>query len=106
MLANGAYVTDSDWHTIYDRTARADNLPIGQAPWADDYLLADYPGEIFEDGVGALIDVVTSSETPVTESFYVARRFLTNAWAEPGIRGSYHPSISSQRCFYPQITWT
>ena len=24
MLANGAYITDSDWHTIYDRTVRSE----------------------------------------------------------------------------------
>lgn len=44
----------------------AENLPIGQAPWAEGYELDDYPGTIHRDGVGALIDVATSSETPVT----------------------------------------
>jgi acetyltransferase-like isoleucine patch superfamily enzyme len=23
MMANGTYITDSDWHTVYDRTQRS-----------------------------------------------------------------------------------
>ncbi|MEM6706181.1 MAG: nucleoside hydrolase [Acidobacteriota bacterium] len=44
----------------------AENLPIGQAPWADDVNLDEYPGTVYRDGVGALIDVVKASEVPVT----------------------------------------
>lgn len=40
MLANGVYITDSDWHTIYDRTAR-DTRPtpvhIGANTWLGDH---------------------------------------------------------------------
>ncbi|MFB6150369.1 MAG: nucleoside hydrolase [Haloarculaceae archaeon] len=37
-----------------------------QDPWVDDYDLDGYPGEIREDGVGALLDVVEGAEDPVT----------------------------------------
>ncbi|RDV26815.1 nucleoside hydrolase [Alteromonas aestuariivivens] len=37
-----------------------------QKPWVEGYQLADYPGEIAEDGVGKLIDVVRSSAETVT----------------------------------------
>lgn len=38
MLANGAYVTDSDWHGIYDRMARDEAKPvhIGNNVWLGD----------------------------------------------------------------------
>lgn len=40
MMANGAYVTDSDWHTLYDRNAR-DPKPrpvrIGNNVWIGDH---------------------------------------------------------------------
>ena len=41
-------------------------LPIGQAPWVDDYELDDYPGTVHEDGVAALIDIVRRSPETVT----------------------------------------
>ena len=37
-----------------------------QAPWVEDYDLADYDGTVFEDGVGALIDTIMASPEPVT----------------------------------------
>ena len=40
MMANGAYITDSDWHTIYDRTARdgrATPVHIGRNVWLGDH---------------------------------------------------------------------
>jgi acetyltransferase-like isoleucine patch superfamily enzyme len=39
MLANGAYVTDSDWHTIYDRMVRDEPTPvhIGNNVWLGDH---------------------------------------------------------------------
>jgi acetyltransferase-like isoleucine patch superfamily enzyme len=40
MLANGAYVTDSDWHTIYDRTVRDERVTpvhIGENVWLGDH---------------------------------------------------------------------
>jgi acetyltransferase-like isoleucine patch superfamily enzyme len=40
MLAHGAYVTDSDWHTLYDRTARDPRVTpvhIGRNCWLGDH---------------------------------------------------------------------
>jgi inosine-uridine nucleoside N-ribohydrolase len=37
-----------------------------QAPWVADYDLADYPGTVYEDGVGALIETIMASPEPVT----------------------------------------
>jgi acetyltransferase-like isoleucine patch superfamily enzyme len=40
MLANGAYITDSDWHTLYDRTSRAAEptpVHIGDNVWLGDH---------------------------------------------------------------------
>jgi acetyltransferase-like isoleucine patch superfamily enzyme len=39
MMANGVYITDSDWHTVYDRTARDDAITpvhIGDNVWLGD----------------------------------------------------------------------
>ena len=37
-----------------------------QEPWIKGYDLASYPGEILEDGVGRMIEVIESSPMPVT----------------------------------------
>ena len=37
-----------------------------QARWVEDYHLDAYPGAVHGDGVGALIDAIMSSDTPVT----------------------------------------
>jgi inosine-uridine nucleoside N-ribohydrolase len=37
-----------------------------QAPWVEGYDLSSYPGTIYEDGAGALIDTILSSPEPVT----------------------------------------
>ncbi|HRF46327.1 MAG TPA: nucleoside hydrolase [Anaerolineales bacterium] len=46
-------------------------IPLEPAPnyqqgWVGDYALARYPGQVFEDGVGALADTIRQSATPVT----------------------------------------
>jgi inosine-uridine nucleoside N-ribohydrolase len=40
--------------------------PYPQAPWVRDYPLADYPGTVHEDGVGATIDMLMAAPEPVT----------------------------------------
>lgn len=40
-----------------------DHTPHTHSEWLGDYALADYPGDILIDGVGALCDVITSSST-------------------------------------------
>lgn len=37
-----------------------------QAPWVADYALSDYPGEVIEDGVQALIDTLLTASEPTT----------------------------------------
>ena len=37
-----------------------------QAPWIEGYSLDSYPGRVFEDGVGAIIDTIMGSADPVT----------------------------------------
>ncbi|AGN01073.1 inosine/uridine-preferring nucleoside hydrolase [Salinarchaeum sp. Harcht-Bsk1] len=37
-----------------------------QGPWVDDYDLESYPGTVHEDGVGAFVDLVAATESPVT----------------------------------------
>jgi inosine-uridine nucleoside N-ribohydrolase len=34
--------------------------------WAEDYELSSYPGGVYEDGVGAMIDTIMGSEVPIT----------------------------------------
>ena len=38
----------------------------GQAAWVKDYDLKSYPGKVYDDGVGAIIDTITKSPEPVT----------------------------------------
>ena len=40
-------------------------IPLPQAPWAQDYNLDSYRGEIHKDGVGVLIDVIRRSDEEV-----------------------------------------
>lgn len=40
--------------------------PGQQSDWLGDYQLSDYPGEVYEDGVQAIIDTIKSSPEPVT----------------------------------------
>ncbi|MFW6171492.1 MAG: nucleoside hydrolase [Planctomycetota bacterium] len=37
-----------------------------QSKWVKDYRLKDYPGQVHEDGIQAIIDVIMTSERPVT----------------------------------------
>jgi inosine-uridine nucleoside N-ribohydrolase len=43
-----------------------DRHPTPQAPWVEGYDLARYPGPVYEDGVGALIDTIMDSTEPIT----------------------------------------
>ncbi len=61
MLANGAYVTDCDWHTIYDRMVRSDPAPvhIGDNVWLGDHSTVLKGVTIGENSVVAARAVVT-----------------------------------------------
>lgn len=43
-----------------------DASPRTHSDWLGDYDLADYAGPVYRDGVGAICDVITGSEEPVT----------------------------------------
>jgi len=61
MLANGAYVTDCDWHTIYDRMVRDEPMPvhIGDNVWLGDGSAVLKGVTIGENSVVAARAVVT-----------------------------------------------
>lgn len=61
MLANGAYVTDCDWHTIYDRMHRTDPAPvhIGDNVWLGDHATVLKGVTIGDNSVVAARAVVT-----------------------------------------------
>jgi inosine-uridine nucleoside N-ribohydrolase len=43
-----------------------DPAPLGHIAWLGDYRLEDYPGPVYEDGVGAICDSVMDSDESVT----------------------------------------
>ena len=51
---------------IGDNTASKGEDSQNLTPWIAGYDLAKYPGKVYKDGIGALIDVVESSPVPVT----------------------------------------
>ena len=62
MMANGTYVTDSDWHTIYDRTQRDEQpypVRIGNNVWLGDNCTVLKGVSIGENSVVAARAVVT-----------------------------------------------
>ena len=62
MLANGVYVTDSDWHTVYDRTVRAAEVTpvhIGDNVWVGDHAVVLKGVTIGANSVVAARAVVT-----------------------------------------------
>jgi inosine-uridine nucleoside N-ribohydrolase len=42
------------------------HAPSSQASWVEGYDLSSYPGPVYEDGVGALVDTIMDSPEPVT----------------------------------------
>lgn len=45
---------------------KKDDDTVTTSPWVSDYDLSKYPGTVHKDGVDALIDVVMSSDEPIT----------------------------------------
>ena len=43
-----------------------DNHVCNQAAWVKDYNLADYPGQIYDDGVQAITETIMSSQKEIT----------------------------------------
>ena len=61
----------------YLEAARRTDIPIGlgiyendgtgpQEPWLGKHQLSDYPGQIHEDGVGAMIEMIMNAPEPIT----------------------------------------
>lgn len=64
MLANGVYITDSDWHGVYDRTARpaaATPVHIGSNVWLGDHATVLKGVHIGDNSVVGARAVVTSN---------------------------------------------
>ncbi len=62
MFANGAYVTDCDWHSLYDRTCRDERVApvrIGRNVWLGDHATVLKGVTIGENSVVAARAVVT-----------------------------------------------
>jgi len=61
MLANGAYITDCDWHTIHDRMVRSEPAPvrIGNNVWLGDHATVLKGVTIGDNSVLAARAVVT-----------------------------------------------
>jgi acetyltransferase-like isoleucine patch superfamily enzyme len=62
MMANGVYITDSDWHTIYDRTKRDERVTpvhVGDNVWLGDHATVLKGVTIGENSVVAARAVVT-----------------------------------------------
>jgi acetyltransferase-like isoleucine patch superfamily enzyme len=62
MMANSVYITDSDWHGVYDRTARDDRVMpvhIGDNVWLGDHSMVLKGVTIGENSVVAAKAVVT-----------------------------------------------
>ena len=67
MIANGAYITDSDWHGVYDRTVRDDRVApvrIGENAWIGDHAVVLKGVTIGENSVVAARAVVTRDVPP------------------------------------------
>jgi tetrahydrodipicolinate N-succinyltransferase len=63
MLANGAYITDSDWHGLYDRIDRADEATpvyLGANVWVGDHATVLKGVTIGDNSIVAAGAVVTS----------------------------------------------
>jgi inosine-uridine nucleoside N-ribohydrolase len=42
------------------------DIPSHQAPWVEGYSLSTYPGQVYENGVGAIVETIMGSAEPIT----------------------------------------
>jgi acetyltransferase-like isoleucine patch superfamily enzyme len=66
MLANGVYITDSDWHGIYDRISmgRSEPVHLGRNVWIGDSAIVCKGVHIGENSIVGAGSVVVSSVPP------------------------------------------
>lgn len=67
MLANGVYITDSDWHTIYDRVKRPEEptpVMIGKNVWLGDHCTILKGVRIGDNSIVGANSVVTRDVPP------------------------------------------
>lgn len=98
MMANGVYITDSDWHGIYDRTKRSDRVApvhIADNVWLGDHSTILKGVSIGENSVVAANAVVTrdvpanvvvaGNPAKVVKQLDVEREMITRAdyFADP-----------------------
>ena len=90
MIANGVYITDSDWHDVYDRTERSEKITpvhIENNVWLGDgvkVLKGVRIGENSIVGAGAIITrdvppnvVVAGNPAKIVKHLQVGQRFVT-----------------------------
>ena len=108
MMANSVYITDSDWHGIYDRTERSDAVTpvhIGDNVWLGDHcviLKGVTIGENSVVGANAVVSrdvpanvVVAGNPAVVVKELDSGRGFKTRAdyFAEPEKLAAYFDGI-------------
>jgi acetyltransferase-like isoleucine patch superfamily enzyme len=67
MMAHGVYITDSDWHDIYDRTRRSDSITpvcIGDNVWLGDHATVLKGVTIGDNSIVGARAVVSSDVPP------------------------------------------
>ena len=111
MIANSVYITDSDWHGVYNRTERSERVTpvhIGNNVWLGDHAVILKGVTIGENSVVAASAVV-SKDVPanvvvagnpaqVVKELDPARGFRTRAdyFAEPVRLAAYYDEIERQ----------
>lgn len=119
MMANGVYVTDSDWHGVYDRTERSDTptpVVIKDNVWLGDNSTVLKGVTIGENSIVAARAVVTRDVPPnvvvagnpasVVKTLDADRGFVTRAdyFADPEGLLRYYDAIE-RRILAPNGFW-
>ena len=108
MMANGCYVTDSDWHTLYDRTRRAltpTPVVLEKNVWLGDGVTVLKGVTIGENSVVAARSVVTRDIPKNTVAAGNPARIIKKLDADLGYitRGELFSDPSSVLSFYDAV---
>ena len=111
MIAHGVYITDSDWHTIYDRTARDERVTpvrVGDNVWLGDHATVLKGVTIGRNSVVAARAVVTrdvpenvvvaGNPARVVKELDPAREFTTRMemFADPEGMGIFFDAVEKE----------